>query len=83
MDFNETIKYINDINQIKNLDDDDFNSVNRFSIYILKNKKQFSLNKFINLPKTLKKINYFEINLKIFSFICKKNYFEFILSAQS
>ena len=31
----------------------------------------------------MKKINYFGINLKIFSFICKKKYFEFILSVQS
>ena len=83
LEFNETIKYINDINQIKNLDDNDFNSINRFLIDILKNKKQFSLNKFINLPKTLKKITYLEINLKLFSFICKKNYFEFILSDEN
>ena len=83
LDFNETKKYINDINQIKHLDEDDFNSINIFLIDMLKNKKEFSLNKFINLPKKLKKINLFGINLNIFSFICKKNYFEFIINDEN
>ena len=80
LDFNEAKKYINDINQIQHLDENDFNSINIFLIDIMKNKQKFALNKFINLPQKLKKIKYLEINLKIFSFICKKNYFEFILN---
>ena len=58
--------FIQNIEQIEN---NDYNYVNKFIIEILKNKEEFIFNKFIKLPQTFQKLKYLKINLNIFKFI--------------
>ena len=83
LDLKEILQDINDISQIIKLNENDFSIINNMIIEILKNKKQFVLNKFIYLIQLLKKIKILKINLGIFSFIYKKDYFEFKLENEN
>ena len=72
------------INQNIDLNESDYNIINKYFINDLNNKDNFSLKSFFNLPNQLKTIRYLKLKSNIFSYIYEKkrnekNYFKFNL----
>ena len=72
------------INQNIDLNESDYNIINKYFINDLNNKDNFSLKSFFNLPNQLKTIRYLKLKSNIFSYIYEKKrnekyYFKFNL----